>query len=165
TESMEHILLECDAPGQRQIYRKPLEEKIHRLAQIKLWTSLGLGLARFRSRKSTVYPAKNRFFTILVSASMQLIWHLEAKNSRVISTGTAASTFKLHNLWLFAINTALKRDIILTNRARFGMLAIKKQLVLNTWSGALADEDALPDIGLIPRGFQWVYGPKLSDME
>ncbi|KAF8146088.1 hypothetical protein K438DRAFT_1628852, partial [Mycena galopus ATCC 62051] len=126
---------------------------------------LGCGLARFRSRKSAVSPAKNRFFTILVSVSIQLIWHLEAENSRVLSTGTAASTSEIHNLWLSAINTALKRDIILRNRARFGMLAIKKQLVLNTWSGGLADEDALPDIGLIPRGFQWVYGPKLSDMQ
>jgi hypothetical protein len=42
-------------------------------------------------------------------------------------------------------NTALKRDKLLTNRAHFGSLEIKKQLVLDTWSGALLDEDSLPD--------------------
>jgi hypothetical protein len=43
------------------------------------------------------------------------------------------------------MNDTLNRDKLLTNRARFGSLAIKKQLVLNTWSGTLLDEDSLLD--------------------
>jgi ribonuclease HI len=39
----------------------------------------------------------------------------------------------------------LKRDWILTDKVKFGTLALKKQLVLNTWSGLLKDEDSLPD--------------------
>jgi ribonuclease HI len=41
------------------------------------------------------------------------------------------------------MNGTLKRDQMLTNRVRFGPLARKKQLVLNTWSGTLPDEDSL----------------------
>ncbi|KAJ7762994.1 hypothetical protein B0H16DRAFT_1219920, partial [Mycena metata] len=51
----------------------------------------------------------------------------------------------IHNRWVSLINRALKRDILLTNQARFGSLAIKKQVVLNTWSGTLLEEDSLPD--------------------
>jgi hypothetical protein len=50
------------------------------------------------------------------------------------------------------INSTLKRDKLLSNRVRFGSLAIKKQLVLNTWSGTLLDEDSLPDDWIKSKG-------------
>jgi hypothetical protein len=50
------------------------------------------------------------------------------------------------------INGALKRDQILTNRTRFGSLAIGKQLVFDTWSGTLLDEDSLPDDWIKSKG-------------
>jgi hypothetical protein len=40
---------------------------------------------------------------------------------------------------------AVRRDCILTDKLRFETQAIKRQLVLNTWSGLLMDEDSLPD--------------------
>jgi hypothetical protein len=43
------------------------------------------------------------------------------------------------------MNTTLKSDRLLTNQARFGSLAIKRQLVLETWSSTLLDDDFLPD--------------------
>ncbi|KAJ7144351.1 hypothetical protein C8R44DRAFT_602368, partial [Mycena epipterygia] len=55
------------------------------------------------------------------------------------------SESEIHNRWISAMNNMLKRDRLLTNQARFGSLAIKKQLVLETWSGTLLDEDSLPD--------------------
>jgi hypothetical protein len=51
----------------------------------------------------------------------------------------------VHNQWVKAINTALSRDRLLTNKIRFGTLAFKTHRVLNTWSGLLLDEDSLPD--------------------
>jgi hypothetical protein len=51
----------------------------------------------------------------------------------------------IHNQWLKAINGALQRDRLLTDQIRFGTLTLEKQLVLNTWSGLLMDEDSLPD--------------------
>ncbi|KAJ7737850.1 hypothetical protein DFH07DRAFT_752832, partial [Mycena maculata] len=46
---------------------------------------------------------------------------------------------------LNAVNAVLTRDCLLTDKIKFGPLALNKQLVLNTWSGLLMDEDSLPD--------------------
>jgi hypothetical protein len=46
---------------------------------------------------------------------------------------------------LKAVNAILTHDRLLTDKLRFGPLALKKQLVLNTWSGILLDEESLPD--------------------
>ncbi|KAJ7702018.1 hypothetical protein B0H16DRAFT_1832852, partial [Mycena metata] len=70
-------------------------------------------------------------------------WNI--RNERVFQTQSPASDIEIHNRWVSVINTTLKRDKLRTNRCRFGSLAVKKQLVLDTWSGALRDEDSLPD--------------------
>ncbi|KAJ7826030.1 hypothetical protein B0H13DRAFT_2241148 [Mycena leptocephala] len=128
-ESLEHIMLECNAPGQQQVWQ--LTERLWRL-RFSTWPKLnwrlllGCGLARFTS------PNGKR---------------------RVFETHTLASKAEIHNRWVELINSALKRDQLLTNRARFGSLATKKQLVLDTWSGALLDEDSLPDDWIKLKGF------------
>ncbi|KAJ7690182.1 hypothetical protein B0H17DRAFT_840783, partial [Mycena rosella] len=43
-------------------------------------------------------------------------------------------------------------DRILTNKIAYGPLAFKKQLILDTWSGLLMDEDALPDDWTLTEG-------------
>ncbi|KAJ7768125.1 hypothetical protein DFH07DRAFT_736499, partial [Mycena maculata] len=55
------------------------------------------------------------------------------------------TTTEIHNRWLKSINGVLQRDRLLTNKIKFGPLALNKQLVLNTWSGLLMYEDSLPD--------------------
>jgi hypothetical protein len=55
------------------------------------------------------------------------------------------STLGIHNRWLNAINAALTRDRLLTDKIKFGLLALEKQQVLNTWSGLLMDEESLLD--------------------
>ncbi|KAJ7336910.1 hypothetical protein DFH08DRAFT_915940 [Mycena albidolilacea] len=108
-ESLEHIMLECNAPEILWKFRYPTWPKLN-------WgLLLGCGLARFKSPP------------------------------RLFETHIAASEAEIHNRWVAIMNTALKRDKLLTNRVRFGSLGIKKQLVLDTWSGALLDEDSLPD--------------------
>ncbi|KAF8218144.1 hypothetical protein K438DRAFT_1444498, partial [Mycena galopus ATCC 62051] len=52
---------------------------------------------------------------------------------------------EIHNCWVSAINMALKHDILSTNKIHFSQLTLKRQTVLNTWSGILWDEDSLPD--------------------
>ncbi|KAJ7822927.1 hypothetical protein B0H13DRAFT_2447014 [Mycena leptocephala] len=134
-ELLEHIMLECEAPGQQQVY--PSRPKLS-------WgLLLGCGLARFKSSRGKTIPAQNRFFTMIISTSMTLIWSL--RNERVFETHTMASETEIHNRWVSLMNETLKRDKLLTNRARFGSLVIKRQLVLDTWSGTLLDEDSLPD--------------------
>ncbi|KAJ7357970.1 hypothetical protein DFH08DRAFT_1042572 [Mycena albidolilacea] len=150
TESMEHILLECDNPGQHQIWT--LTKKLWRL-RFPSWPKLnwglilGCGLARFKSPFTRV---KNCFFTILVSTAIKLIWNL--RNERLFETYSQHSSTEIHNRWVSLINTALKRDILLTDRIRFGSLAIKKELVLHTWSGTLLDEESLPDDWVKSKG-------------
>jgi hypothetical protein len=50
---------------------------------------------------------------------------------------------EIHNQWLKAVNRALQCDRLLTDKFRFGPLAANKQLILNTWSGILKNEDSL----------------------
>ncbi|KAJ7506053.1 hypothetical protein B0H11DRAFT_1707609 [Mycena galericulata] len=145
-DSLEHIMLECEAPGQRQVWQ--LTERLWRLRypswpKLNWGLLLGCGLARFTSSKGKIVPALNRFFAIIVSTSMYLIWNL--RNARVFETPTPASETEIHNRWVSQMNSSLRRDQLLTNRTKFGPLAFKKQLVLNTWSGTLLDEDSLPD--------------------
>ncbi|KAJ7143995.1 hypothetical protein C8R44DRAFT_915855 [Mycena epipterygia] len=139
-------MLDCDAPGQRQVWR--LTEILWKfryptLPKLNWGLLLGCRLARFKSPKGKTVPAQNRFFTKIVSTSMRLIWNL--RNERVFETHAPASENEIQNRWVSLINDALKRDMLLTNQACFGSLATKKQLVLDTWSGALLDEDSLPD--------------------
>ncbi|KAK7038579.1 hypothetical protein R3P38DRAFT_3311573 [Favolaschia claudopus] len=144
-ESIEHIMLECTLPGKNLIWK--LTERLWRLRH-STWPTLnwglllGCGLARFRSKEGKLRKGKNRLFTILVSTSMKLIWTL--RNERVFDGKIAASN-EVHNRWLALINSALKRDQLLTNRYRFGNLSKNTNIVLETWSGALANEDSLPD--------------------
>ncbi|KAJ7237239.1 hypothetical protein C8J57DRAFT_1087743 [Mycena rebaudengoi] len=152
-ESLEHILLECSAAGQQQIWQ--LAEKIWKL-RYPCWPKLswglllGCGLAGFRSPKGKPIIAKNRFFTILVSTSMHLIWKL--RNERILQTFTIATNTEIQNRWVSLMNSTLKRDQLLSSQVRFGSLATKKQLVLNTWSGVLLDEDSLPDNWINTKG-------------
>ncbi len=74
---------------------------------------------------------------------MRLLWNL--RNERLFESRPCPSEREIHNRWVSTTNTALRQDQLLTNKARFGDLALKKQLVLNTWSGTLLDEDSLPD--------------------
>ncbi|KAJ7703680.1 hypothetical protein B0H17DRAFT_922042, partial [Mycena rosella] len=81
---------------------------------------------------------------LLVSVVWHLIWNLHV--NRVIKNPDSSLTVAdIHKHWLSNINAALRRDRILTDKIKFGPLALKKQLLLNTWSGLLLDEDSVPD--------------------
>ncbi|KAJ7659524.1 hypothetical protein B0H17DRAFT_954663, partial [Mycena rosella] len=89
------------------------------------------------------------------------IWKLRVNSLRVISSpGMALKEENIPNLWLKTMNAALTRDRILTNKTRFGPLSFKKQLVLNTWSGLLMDEDSLPDDWIHEKGVLVGIRPK-----
>ncbi|KAJ6460550.1 hypothetical protein C8R45DRAFT_842622 [Mycena sanguinolenta] len=145
-ESMEHILLECEKPGRREVWR--LTESLWQL-KFSDWPKMnwGLllrcGLARFWSSQGKILPAKNRLFPIVVSISMRIIGYL--RNQCVFETHSSPSEQEINSHWVSMMNATLRQDQLLTNTARFGDLAIKKQLVLNTWGGTLFDEDSLPD--------------------
>ncbi|KAJ7702672.1 hypothetical protein B0H17DRAFT_923091, partial [Mycena rosella] len=112
---------------------------------------LGCNLARFKSNKGILIREKGRLFAIIVSAAWHLIWKLRVNRvirhlaQKPLEPYHGLLGENIHNLWLKTMNAALTRDRILTNKTRFGPLSFKKQLVLDTWSVLLMDEDSLPD--------------------
>ena len=105
---------------------------------------LGCNLTKFKSQKGKSIPQKDRLFNILVATGWYMIWNMRNKR-RIQKPGKEFDPSQVHNQWLKAINSILQREQILTNKIKFGPLAIDKQVVLNTWSGLLLDEDSLPD--------------------
>ncbi|KAF8191032.1 hypothetical protein K438DRAFT_1591761, partial [Mycena galopus ATCC 62051] len=148
-ETLEHIMLDCDAPGQRLIWALCARLWGHKYS-FSSWPRLnwglliGCNLVRFKSTKGIVIPQKQRLFAILVSTSMHLIWRLRNKHRFETSDKTVTLT-EIHNRWVAAINLALKRDRLFTSKIHFGHLALNRHTVLKTWSGTLWDEDSLPE--------------------
>ncbi|EIW86416.1 hypothetical protein CONPUDRAFT_45945 [Coniophora puteana RWD-64-598 SS2] len=151
-ESMEHILLECESPlaPTRTIWL--LAEELCRMKNIK-WPALsyglvlGCGLLRFRNSKGKYRQGASRLFKIVVGESAHLIWKLrcERVNKMVQNPPSAHHLEEVRNRWIKQINHRLALDKILTNKHRFGPKALKRAIVLNTWSGTLLNEDRLPN--------------------
>jgi len=146
-ESLEHMMLDCDAPGQKQIWAlcaRLWGYKYRYWPRLSWGLLLGCNLVKFTSTKGKPMPHKQRLFAILVSTSMHLIWRL--RNERRFDKSDEQHTHtEIHNRWVAAIDSVLKRDRLLTNKIHFGRLAFKREMVLYTWSGILWDEDSLPD--------------------
>ncbi|KAF9555220.1 hypothetical protein CPC08DRAFT_744282 [Agrocybe pediades] len=143
TETMEHILTECQASGQETIWR--LARNLW-LKKDLPWPNptigliLGCGMAAFRRRGKVASPGTNRLYTILVSESAHLIWKQRCRwkislNGDPERIPTAQETT---NTWLRQINRRLRIDCLQTNRVRV-------QLVETTWWGVLRKQEDLPD--------------------
>ena len=147
-ESMEHILLECDAPGRTQIWK---------LAN-KLWTMrsnqplpssygsiLGCGIAAY-TKKGKPDTGLNRLFKIIMSESAHLIWKLRCE--RRFAKGDDPQKHhperEIHNRWVHTMNSRLTIDSLSTNVKKFREKATKAKLVLQTWEGCLQSNEELP---------------------
>ncbi|KAJ6503821.1 hypothetical protein C8R45DRAFT_817989, partial [Mycena sanguinolenta] len=85
-----------------------------------------------------------RLFAILVSVAWHLIWNLW--HERVIENPDRVHNNKeIHNGWLKSVNMVLTHDRLLTDKNKFGSLAFKKLMVLNTWSCILGNEKSFPE--------------------
>ncbi|KAJ7676571.1 hypothetical protein DFH06DRAFT_976497, partial [Mycena polygramma] len=111
-ETMEHILLECNAPGQSTVWKlcEELWNKKHgQFPTLKIGTILGCGIAEFKDRKGVIDKETGRLFKILISESAYLIWLLRCE--RVISRRNDPAKYhtevEIHNRWLRCINNRL----------------------------------------------------------
>ncbi|KAJ7183006.1 hypothetical protein C8R43DRAFT_840003, partial [Mycena crocata] len=135
-ESMEHILRECDAPGQRQVWNLATQlwqmkaGEVLRPTMGELLMSCGV-LSRGNS-------GTKRLYRIVVSESAHLIWKL--RNERVIQEEDPASVQEIHNRWCKTINNRLKIDCLQTNKRKYGKKALEENLVKATWKKVLKDE-------------------------
>ncbi|KAJ7127522.1 ribonuclease H-like protein [Mycena crocata] len=144
-ETLEHILLECSAPGQDLIWKlaRELWEKKHRkLPTISLGMIFGCGLAEFKDTKGKEIKEADRLFKIIISESAHMIWKL--RNDRVISNHVL-SDIGIHNKWVMCMNKRLRMDQLLTDISRYGTRATSIECVLQTWDGVLMDNQNLPE--------------------
>ncbi|KAJ7708018.1 hypothetical protein B0H16DRAFT_1345126 [Mycena metata] len=95
----------------------------------------------------------------VVSLAWHLIWNLRV-NRVITNPEMNLNKDNVHNRWLKMVNAALTKDRILTDETRFRPLSFKKQLVLDTWSGLLMDEDSLPDDWIHEKGVLVGIRPK-----
>ena len=148
TESLEHIILQCDIPGQRIVWKnaKQLWLKKH-----KSWPELrnighvtGCGLAEFKNQEGKALKDVNRLYRILISESAHFIWKLRCKR---VSEGKPEEEWpqetEIHNRWLATMNARLTLDRAITNN-KYGKRALRQEVVLGTWRNVLENEKNLP---------------------
>ena len=149
-ESMGHILSECDAPGQKEIWA--LAESFWKQRN-KKWPRPSVGavlscaVAPFKTKKGKPKSGDARLYRILMTESAHLIWKI--RNERVIKEEDQPprppiTRQEIHARWRTAMNARLAEDCALTNAGKYGKKALAKSLVERTWSKTLQDEDDLP---------------------
>ena len=97
---------------------------------------------------------KNRLYTIVMSESMHLIWKLrcEWRIARGEDAERALTELEIKGKWLYAINTRLKLDCLMTNKNRYGKKGLHPNTVLRTWGNTLKNESSLPENWLWKTG-------------
>ncbi|KAI0684024.1 hypothetical protein C8T65DRAFT_622841, partial [Cerioporus squamosus] len=148
-DSLEHILLECDAPGQSVVWTC-VDRLLQAAGAPPIERSVGvvlgapaLSLAELTPRRAA---GKQRLVRILYMEAAHLVWKLRCE--RVIQHEGDPERW-LHERviqarWLAALNRRLRIDQGLT-AVRLGKRALPRELVLETWDAILMDRDSLPE--------------------
>lgn len=150
TESMNHILSECAAPGQKEIWRLTealWKQRNQKWPRPSLGAILSCAIAPFKTSKGKPKTGDAHLYTILVTKSAHLIWKI--RNERVIQDDDQParppiSQREIRARWETAINARLSEDRALTNAGKYGKKALAKSVIERTWSNILRDEDNLP---------------------
>ncbi|KAJ7852443.1 hypothetical protein B0H13DRAFT_2238191 [Mycena leptocephala] len=164
TESLEHILLHCERPGQSQVWKLAEEfwaKKHTDWPALSLGSVIGCGLAIFTDEKKRPLAATARLYRILITESLYLIWKLRCEC--VIGRGGEPPTEnEIHNRGVHMMNERLEIDRNLTNGLKFEKkYVLSRTLVLDTWRGTLLNERNMPNewltkaevlVGIASRG-------------
>ena len=144
-ESMEHILLECDAPGQKVIWslvRVLLSEVGISLPRIRYGLILGAATTAI-TKDHTRQPCAgiNRLYRIIMTESAYLIWVLRCE--RVIELGGDAERWKtsatIARIWLACMTKRMNVDWLLT-RIHSSSKSKTLDKVSGTWQGTGASD-------------------------
>ncbi len=148
-DSMEHILMECQAPGQAAIW-----DMVHsamllgevRVPRATIGAVIGAPLLCVRDGDGRRKKGSTRLLKILTVEAAHLIWRLRCE--RVIQwEGTPDRVHSLPELrgklWA-AVNRRFLLDCSLA-RTRAGNRRLKRQLILDTWRPVLVDTADLPE--------------------
>ncbi|RDX41342.1 RnaseH-domain-containing protein [Lentinus brumalis] len=148
-ESLEHILLECRAPGQGEIWA----EVDYLLARAgapafrrTLGTVLGAPATTFERLNVSQWKGTQRLYRIVTTEATHLIWRVRCE--RVIQhagdPAQWATVREIRNRWTAAINRRLGMDQSLTTE-RLSKYAVPRTTVLATWTSILTDGKNLPE--------------------
>ncbi|EJD55607.1 hypothetical protein AURDEDRAFT_26456, partial [Auricularia subglabra TFB-10046 SS5] len=138
-ESMDHILFECGAPGQVEVWReaRDLWARTGRdWPEVNFGTAIGCGLMTIRKEDGTPLRGASRLLRILVSEAVFLIWKI--RNERRIQNQDDpekhSAEDEITGRWRAAIERRLKLDMNLASRKKFKSRALKWKIVLSTWA-------------------------------
>ncbi|KAJ3753758.1 hypothetical protein EV360DRAFT_96894 [Lentinula raphanica] len=135
TESMEHVLAECEASGQR------LESKKSNWIEVSFGVILGCGLIKIQDQEGKHLTGDSRLLRILVSESAHLIWKLRCE--RVIQ-GREITESEIKQRWKATIESRLELDCLLM-KGKYTKGRLDKKLVERTWHDILKEQDNLPE--------------------
>ncbi|KAH7103237.1 hypothetical protein BKA62DRAFT_786372, partial [Auriculariales sp. MPI-PUGE-AT-0066] len=138
TETMEHALLLCNAPG-REIIWQETQQLWARSGlpwpDISLGAIISCGLNHFTRRNGKRDAGAARRFKILVSEAAFLVWRI--RNEWVIvNEGDHAkypTVGEIRKRWKATISRRIRLDTQLLNRRRFGTRAVNLGLFRGTW--------------------------------
>ncbi|KAJ7133770.1 ribonuclease H-like domain-containing protein [Mycena crocata] len=145
-DSMEHILTQCEVPGQKEVWALAKELWEKRNPEWP-WPGLGAiitsGVALFKNKDGVVQPGDARLYRILMAESAYQIWLIRC--DRVLKyNGVHPTEMEIQNRWVDAMNARLRFDCNATHR-KWEKKALPVKTVLNTWKGVLMNESKLPD--------------------
>ncbi|KAJ3717912.1 hypothetical protein C8R42DRAFT_586256 [Lentinula raphanica] len=145
TESMDHILTECQCPGQQQIWELTKEictKKGLEWNEPSLGLILGAGIIKPTKREGEVSDGDSRFLRIALSESAHLIWKIRCE--RVITGRNAPSPAEITRRWRKSIEARLELDRLMIT-TKFRKRNLSKGLVERTWKDVIRDDDNLPE--------------------
>ncbi|EIW55529.1 uncharacterized protein TRAVEDRAFT_100706, partial [Trametes versicolor FP-101664 SS1] len=150
-ESLEHILVDCDAPGRGEIWSSVstlLAAKGIEVPGLSIGTILAAPALSAAGKNARTQAGKNRLLRILLTESCHLVWKLRCE--RVIGREGDPSQYhsvpEIRRRWLNTVQQRLEMDRALAKQSKG---KITKSLVLETWAGLLHDEGAVPE--------NWIY--------
>ncbi|TFK81099.1 hypothetical protein K466DRAFT_578698 [Polyporus arcularius HHB13444] len=140
-ETIEHMLVDCEADATKEIRRllaKILRKRSGKRTDLSLGVLLGATAYSQAGSPSKDTAAVERFLRIAITESVYLIWKLRCERTIEFEGDPERwhSAKETRQKWYACLNRRLGLERALTNK-RFGEKAVSRQLVEATWSGVL----------------------------
>ncbi|KAI0357399.1 ribonuclease H-like protein [Trametes cingulata] len=150
TESMDHILVHCDAPGRQLIWglaRGLLAKRRISLPSMTHGLALGGHLMHVATNQEKIDGGGTRLLRLVVSESAYCIWVMRCE--RVIAWSDQPnrrhSDAEIRGRWLAAMNKRLKMDVAATRTKAPRGRALPREKVLRTWASLVRGHEAAMD--------------------
>ncbi|KAF8223809.1 hypothetical protein L208DRAFT_1515877 [Tricholoma matsutake] len=145
-ETMDHILTQCESPGQKKIWE--LAEQIWTQKNLE-WRQPWIGniiccaLTEFRINDGKCIAGAEHLWRILISESAHLIWKIHCDERVIRNENNLFTPKEVRNQWYKMMDDHLKIDCRMTS-PRFGKKSLKSKTITNTWKGTLKNKEDLP---------------------